>query len=213
MSQPCRIPPAKRPTGYGRLCGYEGHLESTLGHSIDNQLSPRWRSTSIPDDLLPVYGSSSVLGLEDILGTVVFSGQSQHSLAHGPTTWSGLVSYVDDDLKSRFSHHFEKWKDESEFESSTERIVLNPSYQKIIGMGPVAVPFILEELRENPCWLIWALNAIVDENPVPEEHFGDLETMAKIWVEWGVERAIIPANRQDKEGLSWTRIVPLRNYK
>jgi hypothetical protein len=68
--------------------------------------------------------------------------------------------------------------------------VLNPGYQRIIGMGTDAVPFILRELQdelkigEPDDWFI-ALWAITGENPVPLENRGKLREMAKTWLEWG----------------------------
>jgi hypothetical protein len=68
--------------------------------------------------------------------------------------------------------------------------VLNPGYQRIIGMGTDAVPFILRELQheltqgEPDDWFI-ALWAITGENPVPVESRGKLREMAKAWLNWG----------------------------
>jgi hypothetical protein len=68
--------------------------------------------------------------------------------------------------------------------------VLNPAYQRIIGMGTDAVRFILQELRrelgtgEPDDWFM-ALWAITGENPVPTEHRGKIKEMAQAWLEWG----------------------------
>lgn len=68
------------------------------------------------------------------------------------------------------------------------KIILIPAFQKIIGMGQDAVPFLLRELETNPDNWFWALMMITDEDPVPEDIRGDGEAMAKAWIEWGKER-------------------------
>lgn len=42
-----------------------------------------------------------------------------------------------------------------------------PSCQRIIGMGPVVVPLILEELRREPDHWFWALEMLTEDDPVP----------------------------------------------
>ncbi len=54
-------------------------------------------------------------------------------------------------------------------------------HQQLIGMGPVVVPLILEELRREPEFWFWALEAITNEQPVPPESIGHMESSAS-WV-------------------------------
>jgi hypothetical protein len=69
--------------------------------------------------------------------------------------------------------------------------VRNASYQRIIGMGKSALPFILRELRrelrqgEPDDWFP-ALWAITGDNPVPPDSQGKMNEMAKAWIEWGL---------------------------
>jgi hypothetical protein len=69
--------------------------------------------------------------------------------------------------------------------------VRHPSYQRIIGMGITAVPFILHELQselrkgEPDDWFV-ALWAITGENPVHEGSRGKITEMAKAWLQWGI---------------------------
>jgi hypothetical protein len=69
--------------------------------------------------------------------------------------------------------------------------VRNPSYQRIIGMGKLALPFILRELQrelrqgEPDDWFP-ALWAITGDNPVPPDSRGKVQEMAKAWIEWGL---------------------------
>jgi len=66
-----------------------------------------------------------------------------------------------------------------------------PEYQRIIGMGSVAIPLILAELRREPNQWFWALSAITDENPVDPTAAGDVNRMADAWLEWGRNKGLI----------------------
>jgi hypothetical protein len=82
-----------------------------------------------------------------------------------------------------------QWKEETEFLSSTTQIILNPAYQRIIGMGPAAIPLILEELRSQPDHWFWALFAITGENVVPQNVSFDEAVQA--WLNWGASQGYI----------------------
>ncbi len=58
------------------------------------------------------------------------------------------------------------WKNDVKLTSSATEIILNSFYQQIIGMGPVALPMILRELKREPDHWFWALQSISGENPV-----------------------------------------------
>ncbi len=90
--------------------------------------------------------------------------------------------------KQKFMRLRDEWKIQRRHESSTVKMVMMPAYQKIIGMGPAAVPFLLRELETNLDSWFWALMAITDEDPVPEEARGDGEAMAQAWLKWAKER-------------------------
>ena len=64
-------------------------------------------------------------------------------------------------------------------------------YQRIIGMGPPAVPLILRELHREPDQWFWALEAISEENPVPPEAAGTVREMARAWIEWGKRQGLL----------------------
>ena len=60
-------------------------------------------------------------------------------------------------------------------------------------MGNPAVPLLLEELRREPDHWFWALEAITQENPVPEDAAGKVRLMAQAWVEWGAREGYATA--------------------
>jgi len=84
------------------------------------------------------------------------------------------------------------WRNDVLFTSSVTEMVLHPAYQRIIGMGAAAVPFLLRELERRPDHWFWALTAITGADPVRPEHRGKLREMANAWLKWGTE-----------QGLSW----------
>jgi hypothetical protein len=47
------------------------------------------------------------------------------------------------------------------------------------------VPLILEELQREPDQWFWALEAITEANPVPQEAQGNVRQMAQAWIDWG----------------------------
>ena len=64
---------------------------------------------------------------------------------------------------------------------------MHPAYQKIIGMGKTAVPYMLKDFQRGKIehWF-WALTAIVgDEGPSTGGIEGNIAAMAEAWVTWG----------------------------
>jgi hypothetical protein len=91
----------------------------------------------------------------------------------------------------RFQYLAARWLHESSIMSSTTEIVMLPSYQSIMAMGPIAVPFILRQLQsegDQPNNWFWALRHITLANPVPSELRGNRRAMARAWLEWARPR-------------------------
>lgn len=91
----------------------------------------------------------------------------------------------------RFLRLKEKWEEETAFLSSVSDIAMHPSYQRILGMGPVVIPFILREMGKRPSQWFWALKSISGEDPVPPKQRGNIIEMTKTWLKWGKERGYI----------------------
>lgn len=85
---------------------------------------------------------------------------------------------------NRFLTLKSEWLEATQHLSSIAEIVMHPSYQKIIGMGEVAIPMILDELKKSPQHWFWALSAITMEDPVKPEDRGNLEKMSDAWLKW-----------------------------
>lgn len=89
-------------------------------------------------------------------------------------------------VERKFIRLRDEWKSQRKPESSSTRLAMHPAYQKIIGMGPAVVPFLLRELaNHSPEAWFWALMAVTEADPVPPELRGDGAAMARAWLEWG----------------------------
>jgi hypothetical protein len=91
-----------------------------------------------------------------------------------------------------FQELVKQWKGERGSRSSITQAAAMQPYQKIIGMGPDAIPLILAQLKsegDNPDQWFWALRAITRENPVLPEDRGNFRKMAQAWFEWAEQRA------------------------
>jgi hypothetical protein len=95
------------------------------------------------------------------------------------------------DVARLFDALFEAWTEETMFSSAVDEIVLNKNYQRIIGLGPKALPYLLDRLQHSDAHLFWALEHISGENPVPEELWGNVPEMSARWLQWGVDRGLI----------------------
>jgi hypothetical protein len=93
--------------------------------------------------------------------------------------------------KKEFHKLVEKWRKETQYLSSVHDMVLHPAYQKIIGMGREALPFLFEELKRQSDHWFWALHAITGADPVPPEEKGNLEAMTRRWLHWGAANGLI----------------------
>jgi hypothetical protein len=96
------------------------------------------------------------------------------------------------DAANQFSQLALEWKSQSQYMSNTVQMAMLKPYQRIIGMGPLAVPLILRELDCEPNQWFWALEAITGEDPVPASAAGKVREMAKAWIEWGQARGMYP---------------------
>jgi hypothetical protein len=101
------------------------------------------------------------------------------------------LQLTDAELRRQFDANLRRWKDETAAISSTTQRSLHPAYQRIIGMGPRAVPLMLEELKVSPTWLFWALKAITNVDPVPPQSQGKLKEMAQAWIAWGRDLGLV----------------------
>ena len=89
--------------------------------------------------------------------------------------------------RKRFEQLRDEWKNATLYQSSINEICTHFAYQRIIGMGEVALPFIFNELEKDPDHWFWALSAITCCDPVPDECRGHVGAMAEAWLDWARE--------------------------
>src|SRR5438270_5309892 len=89
------------------------------------------------------------------------------------------------ELEKTFLELAEQWRRETAVLSSVSKKALHPAYQRIIGMGPAAIPLILRELQRSPGHWFWALTAITGEDPIRPEDAGDVQKMTEAWLDFG----------------------------
>ena len=87
-------------------------------------------------------------------------------------------------LQEDFRRLVTAWQEETRYLSSTTQIAMHPAYQRIIGMGPAALPLIFQEMQRSPGHWFWALKAITGEDPIMPEHAGNLSEMTNDWMRW-----------------------------
>ena len=113
---------------------------------------------------------------------------SEEAPFHVPTAALETVFSAEDWLK--FDALAAEWRRGRSATSSAVEMAMHPAYQKIIGMGDKAIPFIISELRaegEEPDHWFWALRVLTGVDPVTDEERGDIVRMAQSWLRWADE--------------------------
>lgn len=98
-----------------------------------------------------------------------------------------LWDEADESLEDIFRTLVSEWKEHTWSVSSIKKRISHPAFMKIIGLGPPAVPLILEELRREPDYWSYALEAITREDPAPRAE--NLQQLRDAWLAWGQARA------------------------
>jgi hypothetical protein len=95
------------------------------------------------------------------------------------------------DVKRLFSELSRDWREATNLASSASEIVLNQSYQRIIGLGPDVIPLVLADLRARGGHWFSALRALTGENPVRPLDVGRIKKMTESWLNWGRQKGLI----------------------
>jgi hypothetical protein len=131
-----------------------------------------------------------------VAGLVAISMQNAQPVDSGPELRKFLTQLPatiagSETQQIKFDRLANEWRRNTAFSSSINEIVLDPSYQQIIGMGVAALPLILNELKDAPEHWFWALAAITGANPAESTPDGDIQAATDAWVRWGTNRGII----------------------
>jgi len=90
-------------------------------------------------------------------------------------------------LHAEFNSLVSKWRSDTRFRSGPD-IELHSAYQRIIGMGSPALPFILSDLRATGDHWFWALEAITGENPAVG--MTAVPAAVNAWIQWGEKHGL-----------------------
>jgi hypothetical protein len=121
--------------------------------------------------------------LERVRGAFGSESAEPPSVRRGPGS--------DTEVEAAFRKLADVWREETGHLSSVTAMSVHPAYQRIIGLGPQVVPVILRDLEREPDHWFWALSALTGENPILDEHAGDLLKMSEDWIKFGRERGYL----------------------
>lgn len=86
------------------------------------------------------------------------------------------------DVAVAFELAANEWRADTATDGNAVAIVMHPAYQRIIGLGPQAVPLIIDALRDEVDHWFWALGAIVGFDAA--EGAQSLVEAAQRWIDW-----------------------------
>jgi hypothetical protein len=88
-------------------------------------------------------------------------------------------------LEQEFNELARQWRRETGMASFIRQKAMHPAYQKIIGMGRDALPFIFRELSGHGGDWLWALESIVRPKVNPAQGAADFKVAVAAWLKWG----------------------------
>ena len=92
-------------------------------------------------------------------------------------------------LREEFEKYAAAWRKETRVLSSIQAKIFNPNYQKIIGMGPSVLPYVLADLRDNGGQWYWALECIAHDNPAAGA--ASITEAKQLWLNYGNANGLI----------------------
>lgn len=104
-------------------------------------------------------------------------------------------SYLRDVYQNSLKEYFESlkylWLEETKFSSNIFLTTNHPAHLTILQLGDQVLPLLIEDLQNNNNHWFITLNKITNENPVAQEHAGDVEAMRNDWIQWAEANNII----------------------
>lgn len=92
---------------------------------------------------------------------------------------------------NEFNRLKNNWKIETAFISDYNKIINNPSYLSIIGLGKEIIPLILKDLRDNDALWFHALEEITKIKPKFNNINPTYQQVKKFWLDWGVKNDLL----------------------
>lgn len=92
------------------------------------------------------------------------------------------IIYDKELMNVRFNHYLKKWQSDILFTSDINEVIENKNFQSIIALGDDVVPFIINELKYQPSYLVWSLNIILHKR-ISRNNITIAEA-SKVWIKW-----------------------------
>lgn len=88
------------------------------------------------------------------------------------------------EIEDKFNKHVLGWKQHKRHSSLSSEICSGEDYEAILDLGSDCVPFILKSMKtEADLWFL-ALRELTGCDPIPLDHYGDINLMTQDWLEW-----------------------------
>jgi hypothetical protein len=102
---------------------------------------------------------------------------------------SAPLRMSDAEVRRLFHELAAEWRTRTGLDSNIQRKVLDRAYQRIIGLGPQVVPYILDDLARSPDHWFWALTALVGQDMAAGQV--SVRSAAEAWLSWGRDVGVI----------------------
>ncbi|WP_017259752.1 hypothetical protein [Pedobacter arcticus] len=99
------------------------------------------------------------------------------------------MDYDNNYLENQLKTLVKKWKNETLVLSDVHKIMDNNNFKQILSFKLKALPFLLNELKERPSTLVWAINMILDRK-ISNQALS-IKDASKAWVNWGIQNNLI----------------------
>lgn len=117
------------------------------------------------------FSSFSPIGFRDL-----------NTTAAGPANARYSGNQIDD--FADFKRLVTRWRAETYFFPSVHEKIDHYAFGKIVAMGRKTIPWIVQEIRETPDFLVMALGFLVTDNPIPASIRGRIDQIIDFWLMW-----------------------------
>lgn len=96
----------------------------------------------------------------------------------------GNYSPSPSDFISSFYAVLRRWQSETKFISDPNKITDHPCFKEIVANADNVKDLIVDELKREPSFLVWALDDAFNEKPYPQAAIGNIKQMTEAWILW-----------------------------
>ena len=110
---------------------------------------------------------------------------NENDISFSSVISKAVVTY-DDSYEDRFNYLFNKWKEDTRFISDYNKIINDPSYLEILGLGKDILPFIFKSFKDNTGFWLHALEHITNKKKYIKKKNPTRKDFRDFWLIWGV---------------------------